>query len=93
MRFIWDDNKNKNNIQKHGIDFHDGWQIFEKPILERIDNRKEYNEERWIALGELEGAVVVLVYTYRQQEIRIISIRRASRCERKIYYSTIEKEN
>lgn len=85
MEFEWDPQKNKTNIEKHGIDFHDAFQVFCRPMLKKIDGREDYGEERWIALGELDGAVVVMVYTHRSQKTRIISIRRANRHEREIY--------
>jgi len=85
IEFEWDSNKNQSNINVHGIDFHDAWRIFESPMLSKVDNRKDYGEERWISLGQLDAAVVVVVYTIRNSKIRIISIRRANHDERKIY--------
>ena len=51
MKFEWDDAKNRENIAKHGLDFNDAPEVFNSPIVERLDIRFEYSEERWIALG------------------------------------------
>jgi uncharacterized protein len=85
IQLEWDNNKNISNIKNHDIDFHDAWMIFENPMLRKIDTRNNYGEERWVALGKLHQIVVVIVYTHRSTKIRVISIRRANRHERKIY--------
>lgn len=89
----WDENKNAINIKNHDIDFCDAWRIFENPILRKKDVRKNYGEERWVALGKLKQLTVVAVYTHRHEKIRIISIRRANRHERKIYETYCQKQN
>ncbi len=83
--YEWDEAKNRENIAKHGIDFADAPHIFERPVLARRDDRQDYGgEERWIAIGELRDVVVVMVFTLREDRIRVISIRKANRRERKI---------
>jgi uncharacterized protein len=89
----WDKNKNIANIRNHKIDFCDAWKIFNSPTLKRIDNKKNYGEERWIALGKIEDVNVAIVYTHRAEKIRVISIRRASRNERKIYEAQFKEQN
>jgi len=85
MAFDWDKKKRKTNIKKHGIDFSDLREVFEKPMLTRIDNRKDYGETRWISLGDLDGKIVVLVYTEEENNVRLISARRATKNEKCIY--------
>ena len=85
MIFEWDDNKNTINIKRHGIDFHDAYLLFENPMLLKVDNRKDYGERRLIGLGLLFEVVVVIVFTKRGDAIRVISIRRANKNERKVY--------
>jgi len=85
MALEWDNKKNQLNIVKHGINFVDADKIFENPIITKIDNRIDYNEKRWIGIGKFEKVIVVLVYTKRGKNIRIISIRKANKIERKIY--------
>ncbi len=86
MEFEWDENKNNSNIIKHGIDFNDAVQIFDNLIITKDDNRKDYGENRWIAIGLLNGFVVVMVYTLRKNMVRIISVRIANKIEKEKYY-------
>ena len=51
MAIEWDDNKNKINIEKHGIDFFDAHKIFRSPIITKVDDRTDYQEKRWIGIG------------------------------------------
>jgi len=86
MQFEWDEQKNRLNIQKHGIDFADAAEMFANPMLIALDDREEYGEDRWIGLGMLKTRVVVVVYTERDGDtIRIISLRKALRHERERY--------
>lgn len=86
MKFEWDINKNKQNIEKHGIDFRDATQIFENARIIKEDKRKGYEEKRWILLGKMFEVVVVAIYTIRNNTIRIISVRKANKKERNIYH-------
>ena len=54
MDFEWDPGKNAVNVGKHGVDFEDACRIFEGPVLERVDDRRDYGETRVAALGEVE---------------------------------------
>lgn len=94
MEFEWDENKNKKNIQKHGIDFNDAKEVFkdEKRVTYE-DDRKDYGETRWITIGALFDAILSVVYTIRETVIRIISARDASRTERKLYDQQNSKKN
>jgi uncharacterized DUF497 family protein len=89
MEFEWDENKRQSNLSKHGIDFVDAAKIFNRPVLERVDNRYDYGETRIVALGEENGVVLFVVYTWRGEVRRIISARRATKRERNKYYQTI----
>ena len=92
MRFEWDENKNNENIRKHKLDFSDAWQVFEKPVIAKLDERDTYGEDRWLSIGMMSnGIVVVLVFTEREREtIRIISMRKATRNERTKYDEAIK---
>ncbi len=48
MKFEWDEEKNKENIRKHGFDVADAWEIFELPVLAALDTREDYGEDRLI---------------------------------------------
>lgn len=85
MKFEWDKNKNEKNITRHGIDFQDAHLIFQRPILIKADTRKDYGETRLIGLGLLFDVEIVIVFTKRSNSIRVISIRRANKNERKVY--------
>ena len=83
VRFIWDEEKRRENLAKHGIDFGDAWEMFAGPMLEFLDNREDYGEDRLIGLGFIQGRVVVIVYAEPEEEtIRVISLRKASKNER-----------
>ena len=88
MKFEWDENKNKKNITKHGIDFNDAITIFDDDDrIEAIDDRNDYGEERLQVIGEAKPGVLMVAYTWRHKNStrRLISARTASRNERAIY--------
>lgn len=90
MCFEWDDSKNVANISKHGIDFRDAIDIFNHPMLTAIDERFTYGEERWVAIGLMRKMVGVVVYTERREGVvRIISARKATRREVRLYEQNI----
>ena len=84
MRFIWDENKRQANLNKHGLDFSNAEQVFQGPIVVYEDNRYIYNEQRMIAVGLLQDAVVLIVHIELANEIRIISMRKATKNESNI---------
>jgi uncharacterized protein len=91
MRFEWDENKNRANIRKHGIDFTDAVDIFSHPLLMFLDTREAYGEERWTALGWIKTVMGVVVYVERTGDvIRIISARKATKSEERRYEQSIE---
>jgi uncharacterized DUF497 family protein len=90
MDFEWDDRKKQANIEKHGIDFEFAKEIFSGIWIAKQDNRQDYGEDRFLALGLLDEFVLLVVYTQRFQKIRLISARRANAQERRIYYGYIE---
>ncbi|MFZ3210249.1 MAG: BrnT family toxin [Terriglobales bacterium] len=93
MRFQWDPKKNRENIQKHGLDFVDAPQVFEGPLLARPDTREDYGEERWQGVGNIRGRVVAVVFaTIGAETIRIISLRKANSYERAQYEKAIADE-
>ncbi|MCF2905660.1 BrnT family toxin [Octadecabacter sp. CECT 8868] len=77
------------NLAKHGADFLDAALIFEGPILTRIDDRKDYGEERRIALGMTDETVYVVTYTMRGEATRIISAWPGGRKEYEQYKTRI----
>jgi uncharacterized protein len=93
LQFEWDPEKNKANVAKHDLGFENVRRAFSGPMLSRIDGRRDYGEERWIGLGRIEDAVVVVAYTMRSDKVRIISARKANRNEAKTYKQTFGPES
>lgn len=80
MEFEWDEDKNQSNIHQHGVSFGTARQIFSRPILTRVEDRRDYGEVRNISTGQTDGAtVIVVVHAEREGSIRLISARPASR--------------
>jgi uncharacterized DUF497 family protein len=87
LEFEWNEAKAKINLKKHEVSFLTASAIFLNARLERIDDREDYGEVRWIALGRVEDAVYRVVYFWRDKNlIRLISAQKASKDERRIYY-------
>ena len=94
MVFEWDENKEKINLAKHGIDFSTAALVFgDVNRIEMFDTIHSEYENRYITIGEIHGVAIVLlvVYTERGEAIRLISARKATKQERRKYYGT--KEN
>ncbi len=90
MKFEWDDNKEETNIQKHGIDFSTAALVFgDDNRIEKYDQRHSNNEDRYITIGMIKGALVVItvVYTERKDVVRIISARLADKREKEEYFN------
>ena len=90
MRFEWDENKNQQNRQKHGISFEEAKEIFSGIVFTSVDRRFDYDEIREVSIGTLQGFVIVTVaHTERNGKVRLISARKATPKERRQYYEYI----
>lgn len=85
--------KSQKNLRERGFDFAFVARLFDQDILEREDARRPYGERRFMALGEIEDEVFVVVYTWRGAVRRIISARRANRKERYAYRQAFGKRD
>jgi uncharacterized protein len=85
MEFEWDGAKHARNLRERGIGFDDGARIFDGPVLLWEDNRREYGEDRFRAVGESTGDILHVAFTWRGEVMRIISVRRASRKETELW--------
>ena len=86
MWFVWDENKNKANRKKHGIDFQDAVLVFnDDNRIEFYDESHSEDEDRYDTIGLVED-VLFVVYTERGRLTRIISARIATPKERSLYY-------
>ncbi|HCR72728.1 MAG TPA: hypothetical protein DIW23_14890 [Anaerolineae bacterium] len=85
MSYEWDPNKEKSNFKKHGIKFADAVGVFEDENAITIDDDND-KEERFITIGmDFLSRILVAVYTFRDIVIRIISARKATAREKKMY--------
>ena len=66
-RFVWDVRKSELNLEERGFDFEFATQVFDSPTLERTDNRRDYGEQRVIALGLAQDVPLTVVYTDRAE--------------------------
>jgi uncharacterized DUF497 family protein len=83
--FEWDPVKEQRNIEKHDIDFSTASLIWQERVLEKIDDRRDYQEVRFRAWGEVEGRVVAVAFTWRGTARRIISARKANPRETRVF--------
>ncbi len=90
LEFESDEEKASANLKNHGVSFFTAAAVFVNEMLERIDDREDYGEVRWIALGRVDAEVYRVVYTWRGEDVvRIISAQKASRDEREIYHHAV----
>lgn len=90
--FEWDDNKRRENIRKHGVDFLRAALVFKGPVVQFEDGRFDYGEVRTVSIGLALGTVYRVVHTDRDNRIRIISAQKATKHEQEIYYLSIFDE-
>lgn len=86
MNFTWDEKKRQANLQKHGLDFADAGKVFNSPLVLFEDQRQNYGEQRMIGVGLLDFLVVLIVHVESDEEIRIISMRKAGSNETDLYF-------
>ena len=91
MEFEWDDGKRSSNYAKHGVWFDDAMYVFEGPTVERVDDRDDYGEPRFVSFGTVDGRVLAVIYTWRGNMCRIISSRKANKREQRAYYATLSQ--
>lgn len=90
MRYTFDPEKRAANLKKHGYDFEDAPQVIESDRTVTFEDRRfAYDEQRFVTLGMLRGEVVVITTAETDEEIRLISMRKAERNEQEIYYSNL----
>jgi uncharacterized DUF497 family protein len=85
MEFEWDEDKRRANLQKHKLDFADAHRAFTEDAFVVVDDREDYDEDRYILLGLMRERIVVITFTVRNDIVRIVSMRRANKREQKDY--------
>ena len=89
MRFTWHEPKRQVTLQRRGLDFAEAEQVFAGPTFTFEDDRKDYGEQRWVTLGLLRAIVVVVVHTESENEIHVISLRKADKDEQRLFFANI----
>lgn len=93
MYYEWDEVKRRRNLAKHGLDFADAALVLTGRCVTFADDRFEYGEKRSVSLGTLAGRVVVIAHAPRGQHVTpIISMRKANKCEKKIYQKRLGED-
>ncbi|MGA3203765.1 MAG: BrnT family toxin [Bryobacteraceae bacterium] len=89
MIFDWDPKKSASNARKHGIRFADALPALEDDRAVTIREDSD-SEERWVTIGmDAVGRILVVVYTWRGDDIRVISVRAATQSESRHYMENL----
>jgi len=91
MDFEWDEQKRSATLKKHGIDFVDAAQIFATDYM-CLSGRSAI-ETREIAVGYLGVSCIAVVFTVRDEAVRIITVRKARRDEREAYDAYVARRD
>ena len=85
MEFEWDGGKAADNLTKHGVSFADAARFEFEAALTVLDTRLAYPEPRWRSIGYIGTRLHVIVFTYRGNKVRVISLRKANSREVQSY--------
>jgi uncharacterized protein len=93
LQLEWDNVKARANLRKHGLDFLDAAELFTGALYTAPDLRHDYGEDRWTGIGQIKGRTVVITFSQPGiNTVRVISLRKATRRERREYEKIIEDE-
>jgi hypothetical protein len=86
-QYEWDEDKARANLRKHQVSFQEGATVFNDLLIATLpDPDHSDDERRYIAIGcSVRGRILVVVFTEREDKIRLISCRKATPVERKAY--------
>ena len=90
MEFSWSERKRSLNLNQHGLDFVDAVAVFQGLTFTFEDDRFSYKEQRFVTLGLLADIPVSIAHTETDHEIRIISFRKATSHEARIFFDQIK---
>ena len=86
--FEWDDAKARANLKKHAVSFEVARRVFDdRAAIDELDDSDAHGEDRSVITGMIAGSLLTVVYTEREERIRIISARKATRREQDRYLS------
>lgn len=90
FKFEWDPDKARVNRAKHNVEFSDAQRALDDPfVVDWLDDRENYGEDRFLSLGMVEGRLLVVAYTMPDENtVRIISARRARPNEKRRYHES-----
>jgi uncharacterized protein len=91
--FEWDEGKRQRNLAERGVDFRLAAAIFRRPVVEAADERGDYGEVRYRALGRAGDEHFVVVYTWRGTNRRIISAWRVGEDGKRRYQAVLAGRN
>lgn len=87
MKVEFDDAKNLSNLRKHGLSLSFGAQVFDDPELLVLPTIRDADEEeRYKAIGQVDGKLYTAVHVWRGDSVRFLSVRRSNRSEEEAYY-------
>lgn len=87
----WDDKKRHSNLRKHGVDFADATEFDWETALMLEDERFTYDEQRFIAIGWMKNRLHTMAFAMIDEEaIRIITLRRSTKQERRLYEENLQ---
>jgi len=90
MNYQWDPAKAAANLKKHGVEFADAVGVFDDPGAITIEDPDAEGEQRFLSIGlDVLGRLIVVAFTYRGDDLRLISARKATRKEMSIYEKRI----
>ncbi len=89
MEIEYDNNKRLKTLSERGLDFQQCGHIFHGPHIDLTDDRTDYGEKRIITFGFLNGREIVIVWTQRGENRRIISMRKANEREKHAFYQQL----
>lgn len=87
MKFEYDENKSSTNLQKHGINFEDAKELWSDQFAIELPSINCEDEARFLVIGEINGRCHTAIITYRNDIIRIISVRKSRDKEIELYES------
>ena len=86
MEYEWDPAKARRNLEKHGVDFADAVSALEDELALTVEDTHSVAEKRFVTLGtDPIGRLLVVVYSWRGERLRLISARKATGRERRQY--------
>jgi hypothetical protein len=86
VEYEWDPDKAQTNLRRHGVDFADAVFAIEDDQAMTMEDPDSIGEQRFVTVGvDALGRLLIVVYTWRDETIRLISARQATRSERRRY--------